>query len=243
MIHRIQKRNHQKKNSHSSSSIWNRLRWKSCCAISTNQGFPSRSNSRAETRASPERPPETDPPTCQAWLSTVLPFSGSTTVANSVIAVGKGLLRARGGFLSQSASTDSLFVVCLKMETSESLTQDVGSNRPDLDILEDIEIEELGLGEKGEGKGMASKNGNSSKKRKNVERSDVWAEFDKVIVDSVKKGKCKRCDSLIAADPKLNGTSAMWKHHASCLKKHEAGKNQTTLSQDDSGACDSNNTH
>ncbi|KAG6424311.1 hypothetical protein SASPL_114726 [Salvia splendens] len=75
------------------------------------------------------------------------------------------------------------------METSESLTQDVGSNRPDLDILEDIEIEELGLGEKGEGKGMASKNGNSSKKRKNVERSD------------------------------LNGTSAMWRHHASCLKK------------------------
>ncbi|KAG6394884.1 hypothetical protein SASPL_145475 [Salvia splendens] len=122
------------------------------------------------------------------------------------------------------------------METSESLTQDVGSNRPDLDILEDIEIEELGLGEKGEGKGMASKNGNSSKKRKHVERSDVWAEFDKVIVDSVQKGKCKRCDSLIAADPKLNGTSAMWKHHASCLKKHEAGKNQTTLSQDDSGA-------
>ncbi|KAG6392880.1 hypothetical protein SASPL_147108 [Salvia splendens] len=105
------------------------------------------------------------------------------------------------------------------METSESLTQDVGSNRPDLDILEDIEIEELGLGEKGEGKGMASKNGNSSKKRKNVERSDVWAEFDKVIVDSVQKGKCKRCDSLIAADPKLNGTSAMWRHHASCLKK------------------------
>ncbi|KAG6436596.1 hypothetical protein SASPL_101497 [Salvia splendens] len=88
------------------------------------------------------------------------------------------------------------------METSESLTQDVGSNRPDLDILEDIEIEELGLGEKGEGKGMASKNGNSSKK----------------------------------PDPKLNGTSAMWKHHASCLKKHEAGKNQTTLSQDHSGA-------
>ncbi|KAG6437108.1 hypothetical protein SASPL_102018 [Salvia splendens] len=122
------------------------------------------------------------------------------------------------------------------METSESLTQDIGSNRPDLDILEDIEIEELGLGEKGEGKGMASKNGNSSKKRKHVERSDVWVEFDKVIVDSVQKGKCKRCDSLIAADSKLNGTSAMWKHHASCLKKHEAGKNQTTLSQDDSGA-------
>ncbi|KAG6433470.1 hypothetical protein SASPL_105084 [Salvia splendens] len=67
------------------------------------------------------------------------------------------------------------------METSESLTQDVGSNRPDLDILEDIEIEELGLGEKGEGKGMASKMGIHQKS--------------------------------------LNGTSAMWRHHASCLKK------------------------
>ncbi|KAG6401031.1 hypothetical protein SASPL_137876 [Salvia splendens] len=74
-------------------------------------------------------------------------------------------------------------------------SQDVGSNQPNLDMLEDIEVEQLGL------KGI--------KKRKHVVRSDIWKEFDRVIEDSIQKGKCKRCKKLIAADPKNNGTSAM----------------------------------
>ncbi|KAG6424929.1 hypothetical protein SASPL_115352 [Salvia splendens] len=95
-------------------------------------------------------------------------------------------------------------------------------------MLEDIEVEELGL--EGEGEGMAPP---ASRKRKHVVRSDIWKEFDRVVEDSIQKGKCKRCETLIAADPKNNGTSAMWKYHASCLKKHEAEKNQTPLSQDE----------
>ncbi|KAG6387130.1 hypothetical protein SASPL_152315 [Salvia splendens] len=48
--------------------------------------------------------------------------------------------------------------------------------------------------------------------------------------------KCKMCGKLIAADLKLNGTSAMWKHHAPCLKKQQAGKTQMKLSQEGSGS-------
>ncbi|KAG6401263.1 hypothetical protein SASPL_138114 [Salvia splendens] len=73
----------------------------------------------------------------------------------------------------------------------------------------------------------------ASKKRKHVMRSDIWKKFDKVVEDSIQKGKCKLCGNTICADPKNNGTSAMWKHHASCLKKNEAEKNKTPLSQDE----------
>ncbi|KAG6427467.1 hypothetical protein SASPL_111712 [Salvia splendens] len=71
------------------------------------------------------------------------------------------------------------------------------------------------------------------KKRKHVVRSDIWKKFDKVVEDSIQKGKCKLCGNTICADPKNNGTSAMWKHHASWLKKNEAEKNKTPLSQDE----------
>ncbi|KAG6433441.1 hypothetical protein SASPL_105055 [Salvia splendens] len=73
----------------------------------------------------------------------------------------------------------------------------------------------------------------ASKKRKHVVRSGIWKKFDKVFEDSIEKGKCKLCGTCIAADSKHNGTSAMWKHHASCLKKNEAEKNQTPLSEDE----------
>ena len=53
-----------------------------------------------------------------------------------------------------------------------------------------------------------------------TKRPNVWDEFKKTFVHvgdppvEVRKGKCKMCDKLIAADLKLNDTSAMWKHHA-----------------------------
>ncbi|XP_047964675.1 zinc finger BED domain-containing protein RICESLEEPER 4-like [Salvia hispanica] len=117
------------------------------------------------------------------------------------------------------------------MSNSESCTQDLGSNQPiDDNILEDIEIEEPGLEREEEGEEIVP---SASKKRKQVVRSAIWQKFDKVFEDSIQKGKCKLCGETIAADPKHNGTSAMWKHHASCLKKNEAKKNQTPFSQDE----------
>ncbi|CAL1356970.1 unnamed protein product [Linum trigynum] len=61
-----------------------------------------------------------------------------------------------------------------------------------------------------------------AKKRK---RSDIWDHYDVVFVEEgspkkrVQKGKCKRCNSLIAADSQKNGTSALRKHDATCRKK------------------------
>ncbi|KAG6433340.1 hypothetical protein SASPL_104950 [Salvia splendens] len=57
------------------------------------------------------------------------------------------------------------------MSNSESFTQDIGSNRPLNDILEDIEVEELGLDGEEEEEGMAPP---ASKKRKHVVRSTQW---------------------------------------------------------------------
>ena len=70
----------------------------------------------------------------------------------------------------------------------------------------------------------------------------MWDEFEKTFVDvgdppvHVRKGKCKMCGKLIVVDSKLNGTSTMWKHHASCLKKQQPGKTQIKLSQEGSGS-------
>ncbi|KAG6406251.1 hypothetical protein SASPL_133850 [Salvia splendens] len=117
------------------------------------------------------------------------------------------------------------------MSISESSTQDIGSNQPiHENMLEDIEVEELELEGEEEGEGMAPP---ASKKRKHVVRSDIWKKFDRVVEDSIIKGKCKLCGNTICADPKNNGTSAMWKHQISCLKNNEAEKNKTPLSQDE----------
>ncbi|KAG6401024.1 hypothetical protein SASPL_137869 [Salvia splendens] len=53
--------------------------------------------------------------------------------------------------------------------------------QPNLDMLEDIEVEQLGL----EGEGIVPK---ASKKHKHVVRSDIWKEFDRVIEDSKNNG-------------------------------------------------------
>lgn len=69
----------------------------------------------------------------------------------------------------------------------------------------------------------------------------MWDLFEKTNVDvgdpplQVRKGKCKTCHTLIAADPKLNGTSGMWKYHASCLKKQQ-WQTQMKLNQEGSGS-------
>ncbi|KAG6430512.1 hypothetical protein SASPL_108582 [Salvia splendens] len=74
---------------------------------------------------------------------------------------------------------------------------------PDFEMLEDIEIQEM--------ENVIAK---EAKKRK------------------VQKGKCNRCEKSIAADPKLKGTTTMWKHHQSCSKKHTATQEQTMLNQE-----------
>lgn len=50
-------------------------------------------------------------------------------------------------------------------------------------------------------------------------RSDIWEHFVKIKENGVlKKGKCKYCHRLIAADTNRNGTSAMRRHFNSCKR-------------------------
>ncbi|KAG6433040.1 hypothetical protein SASPL_104645 [Salvia splendens] len=106
-------------------------------------------------------------------------------------------------------------ILFLKMSNSESFTQDIGSNQPLNDILEDIEVEELGLKGEEEEEGMAPP---ASKKRKHAVRSGIWKIFDKVFEDSIQKGKWKLCGTCIAADSKHNGTSTIYTIRSDCVK-------------------------
>ncbi|KAG6402550.1 hypothetical protein SASPL_134746 [Salvia splendens] len=82
----------------------------------------------------------------------------------------------------------------MMMKRFESLTQAIAHNQLELNVemLEDIEIEELG---KDNAATTKEKENEKSKKR------------DPPV--QVRKGKCKMCGQLIAADLKCNGTSAM----------------------------------
>ncbi|KAG6394688.1 hypothetical protein SASPL_145278 [Salvia splendens] len=122
-----------------------------------------------------------------------------------------------------------LFCLKLQMVDCGSSTQAQPSNilDPDFEMLEDIEIQEM--------ENVIAK---EAKKRKVPRRPDIWDVFTKVFVEignhaiKVPKGKCNRCEKLIAAYPKLKGTTTMWKHHQSCSKMHTATQEQTMLNQE-----------
>ncbi|KAG6430044.1 hypothetical protein SASPL_108103 [Salvia splendens] len=103
----------------------------------------------------------------------------------------------------------------------------------DVSILKDIEEEDVDV----------DVSQSRSKKRKTEikkePRSVHWKDYERVKVMEgnppieVVKGKCKRCEVLIAADPRWCGTNGLKNHTLSCSKKFAQGegsnKGQTVL--------------
>ncbi|CAN0839171.1 Putative AC transposase [Linum grandiflorum] len=82
---------------------------------------------------------------------------------------------------------------------------------------------------------------NANKKKTSSPRAPIWKEYEVIYVKDdklkreVRKGKCKLCTTLIAADGRKNGTSALNNHFLSCSKKMAESSGQTLLNLQSTG--------